>query len=76
MTLLIDARHIGAGMARGRRRANVRRVNAAKMLGIGRGDLRRIERGTMPVPEDLLKRICHYAYLMMCACDNKKLNRT
>ena len=61
--VLVDCRHIGATFAR--KASGLRRMTAAKMLGITYQDLLRYERGDVVIPEQILHRIMANGFILL-----------
>ena len=70
--VLVDCRHIGATFAFARKASGLRRMTAAKMLGITYQDLLRYERGDVVIPEQILHRIMANGFILLRSKSGQK----
>lgn len=63
--VLVDCKHIGATLAWARKASGMRRMAAAKMLGVTYQDLLRYERGDVVIPEQILHRIMANGFILL-----------
>ena len=66
MTLLIDARHYGHALRTMRTSLHMSRGDAARVLGIDARDFMAYERGKKCIPDDVLNKIMHHAFVGLC----------
>ncbi len=70
--ILIDCRHIGDALRRGRKSARLNLTECAELLGLKRSDIVRYETGAQPIPYYVLHWLFHFGFLILRA---KSLSR-
>ena len=73
--ILVDSRYYGAHLCHARKLLRLRRRHAAEILGVTYQDYLALERGQRLIPEPVVQRLMHMAFVALMARSGGDIRR-